>query len=34
VIGFDANGIVLIRDGAIPMERLRTAWDELRGGRR
>jgi L-threonylcarbamoyladenylate synthase len=34
VIAFDPNGIVLIRDGAIPIERLRTAWDELRGGRR
>jgi L-threonylcarbamoyladenylate synthase len=34
VIGFDADGIVLIRDGAIPIERLRSAWTALRRGRR
>ena len=33
VIGFDADGIVLIRDGAIPIARLRTTWSTLRSGR-
>ena len=34
VIGFNADGIVLLREGAIPIEPLRAAWAELRGGRR
>jgi L-threonylcarbamoyladenylate synthase len=33
VIGFDADGIVLLREGAIPIDRIRSTWDELRGDR-
>jgi L-threonylcarbamoyladenylate synthase len=32
VIGFDADGIILHRDGAIPIDRIRATWHELRGG--
>lgn len=34
VIGFDANDVVLIREGAIPIESLQLSWRELRSGRR
>ncbi len=34
VISFDEDGIVLIREGAIPIERIRATWQELRQGRR
>jgi len=34
VISFDEDEIVLIRDGAIPIDRIRSTWRELRDGRR
>jgi L-threonylcarbamoyladenylate synthase len=33
VIGFDADGIVLHREGAIPVDRIRATWQGLRGSR-